>query len=156
MINYPHAYYLRFFLNKGINVIVWNYRGYGRSPARGCCRGPHPINITEDAVCVLKYLKDQMGLTGRIGVYGRSLGGIATAYLAEYVDMVICDRSFSNLHDVVKRKFFGDAALWLYKISTLPSWRTMNDINFLTRGLQSDERELARESIIGIQEKKVR
>ena len=29
MVNQPHAYYLRFFLNKNINVMVWNYRGYG-------------------------------------------------------------------------------------------------------------------------------
>jgi alpha/beta superfamily hydrolase len=32
MINYPHAYYLKFFLNKQINCLVWNYRGYGRTP----------------------------------------------------------------------------------------------------------------------------
>lgn len=31
MINFPHAYYLRFFLQKNINVMIWNYRGYGRS-----------------------------------------------------------------------------------------------------------------------------
>ena len=31
MINYPHAYYLKYFLNKQINVFVWNYRGYGRT-----------------------------------------------------------------------------------------------------------------------------
>jgi alpha/beta superfamily hydrolase len=31
MINYPHAYYLKYFLNKQINVVVWNYRGYGRT-----------------------------------------------------------------------------------------------------------------------------
>jgi hypothetical protein len=29
MINFPHAFYLRYFLQKGINVMVWNYRGYG-------------------------------------------------------------------------------------------------------------------------------
>ena len=31
MINYPHAYYLRYFLQKNINVMIWNYRGYARS-----------------------------------------------------------------------------------------------------------------------------
>jgi hypothetical protein len=31
MINYPHAFYLKYFLNKNINVVVWNYRGYGRT-----------------------------------------------------------------------------------------------------------------------------
>ena len=31
MINYPHAYYLKFFLHRHINCFVWNYRGYGRT-----------------------------------------------------------------------------------------------------------------------------
>lgn len=31
MVNYPHAYYLKYFLNKQINCLVWNYRGYGRT-----------------------------------------------------------------------------------------------------------------------------
>ena len=34
MINYPHAYYLKYFLNKQINCLVWNYRGYGRTKGR--------------------------------------------------------------------------------------------------------------------------
>ena len=40
MVNQPHAYYLRFFLNKNINVMVWNYRGYGLSKG-----SPDPTNI---------------------------------------------------------------------------------------------------------------
>ncbi len=36
MINFPHAFYLRFFLQKGFNVLVWNYRGYGLTKARNC------------------------------------------------------------------------------------------------------------------------
>jgi hypothetical protein len=31
MINYPHAYYLKYFLGKQINCLIWNYRGYGRT-----------------------------------------------------------------------------------------------------------------------------
>ena len=43
MINFPHAYYLRFFLQKNINVMIWNYRGYGRSKSYSCCRNsPSP------------------------------------------------------------------------------------------------------------------
>jgi len=36
MINFPHAFYLRWFLQKGVNVLVWNYRGYGLTKARRC------------------------------------------------------------------------------------------------------------------------
>jgi hypothetical protein len=44
MINYPHAYYLKYFLNKQMNVLVWNYRGYGRTKG-----SPNPDNLCRDA-----------------------------------------------------------------------------------------------------------
>ena len=81
-----------------------------------------------------------MGIRGKIGVYGRSLGGIATAHLAEYVDMVIIDRSFGNLYDVAYHKFYGWFAAMMFKIGSL-GWRTQNDINMLTRGIDSPARQ---------------
>jgi len=142
MINYPHAYYLRYFLAKGINVMIWNYRGYGRSSAkkRCLCLGPSnsttPQNIQQDAEEVLAYMRKDMGLKGKLGVYGRSLGGIATAHLADDVDMIIADRTFANLDDVVERKFFGTPALCLYKSLTQTRyWRSSNDYNFVNKGI---------------------
>lgn len=29
MVNSPNSYWLSFFLKKGVNVVGWNYRGYG-------------------------------------------------------------------------------------------------------------------------------
>ena len=80
-----------------------------------------------------------MGLNGKIGVYGRSLGGIATCHLTEYVDMVIIDRSFGNLYDVAYHKFYGWFAMTMFKIGTL-GWRTLNDVNIVNRGFDSKER----------------
>jgi pimeloyl-ACP methyl ester carboxylesterase len=61
MINYPHAYYLRFFQQRGFNIIVWNYRGYGRSHPVGCCspcrNQPRADNIQKDAESVLRYAR---------------------------------------------------------------------------------------------------
>eukprot|EP00350_Pseudokeronopsis_sp_OXSARD2_P006226 CAMPEP_0170548968 /NCGR_PEP_ID=MMETSP0211-20121228/7136_1 /TAXON_ID=311385 /ORGANISM="Pseudokeronopsis sp., Strain OXSARD2" /LENGTH=42 /DNA_ID= /DNA_START= /DNA_END= /DNA_ORIENTATION= len=37
-----------------------------------------------------------MKLKGKIGVYGRSLGGIPTSFLTDKVDMVFADRTFAN------------------------------------------------------------
>jgi len=37
-----------------------------------------------------------MGLKGKIGVYGRSLGGVPTSHMCDQVDMVIADRTFCN------------------------------------------------------------
>jgi dipeptidyl aminopeptidase/acylaminoacyl peptidase len=126
MINYPHAYFLRLFLHKNINVLIWNYRGYGRSHKNGCFGNfPTPENIREDADCVYDYLRNVMGITGKIGVYGRSMGGIATCHLASKVDMAIVDRSFANLEEVIDSKFFGAPAVALYKVATA-GWNSDN------------------------------
>ncbi len=143
MINYPHAFYLRFFLQKGINVLVWNYRGYGLTKAKSCCfkwkNSPSPDNFKEDGESVLNYLNTVIGVRGKLGVYGRSLGGIATCHLAKQVDMVIADRSFSNLHEVAERKFHGESARVLFKLAT-GGWRATNEIDFVKpRSCKDDE-----------------
>jgi pimeloyl-ACP methyl ester carboxylesterase len=78
MVNHPHAFYLRFFLNKNINVMIWNYRGYGLSHG-----SPDPYLIRRDSEVLLNYMKTKMNLKGKVGVYGRSLGGVVTAHLAD-------------------------------------------------------------------------
>ena len=135
MINYPHAYYLRFFLQKNINVICWNYRGYARSKGGMCCdKDPTPDNMREDSEAVLKYCRNELGLNAKIGVYGRSLGGIATSHLAQYVDMVIVDRSFSNLYDIAFHKFKGFLAVLLFRFGTY-GWNSDNHVRFYERGI---------------------
>jgi len=57
-------------------VVTWNYRGYGRSQGK-----PTPDNFKQDIDAILDYMKNKVKLTGKIGVYGRSLGGVATSYI---------------------------------------------------------------------------
>ena len=56
-----------------------------------------------------------MGLKGMIGVYGRSLGGIVTTFLAREASMVIADRTFSNFTSLSKRKFYNPISDILFK-----------------------------------------
>lgn len=110
---------------------MWNYRGYGRSHKSRCLAGqPSPENIREDADCLLAYLREVMGLRGKLGVYGRSMGGIATCHLASKVDMVIVDRSFADLEKVIEKKLHGMAAVTLYSLVT-PKWDSGNVNGFL-------------------------
>jgi len=51
MVNMPHNYWLKYFMNQGCNVVVWNYRGYGN--AKG---SPTPSNVKSDALKILKFL----------------------------------------------------------------------------------------------------
>ena len=71
--------------------MIWNYRGYGLSDGT-----PDPYNIRNDADKIYKYLREEMKLKGKIGVYGRSLGGIPTTHLADRADMIFADRTFAN------------------------------------------------------------
>lgn len=74
-----------------MNVLLWNYRGFGRTKGT-----PSPNILKHDGTVIFNYLRDKMGLKGKIGVYGRSLGGIVTTHLAEKADMIIADRTFGN------------------------------------------------------------
>ncbi len=76
MMNYPHAYYLKYFLSRKMNVLLWNYRGYGLTKGGG---NPTPENMKTDIHNIHAYLREQMHIKGKMGVYGRSIGGIPAA-----------------------------------------------------------------------------
>ena len=114
-----------------MNVLVWNYRGYGRSNGH-----PSPKHLTKDSDVILKYLKETMGLRGFIGVYGRSLGGIVTTYLADKVEMIIADRTFCNFKKLAVRKFYSSLSEYLFKFTSC-NWSANNDLNLLHKGVHT-------------------
>ena len=100
MVHASHNVYLRIFLDRGVNVFTWNYRGYGRSTGTST-----PEALKSDIEHVFRFVRTNLGCIGKIGVYGRSLGGIPSAHLSSLVNMTIVDRSFSNFNDMAKFKF---------------------------------------------------
>jgi len=100
MVAGANAYWLNFFLKRDINVVIWNYRGYGESEL-GLCQYYSPSMAKRDAERVLAHSVNYFGLKGRIGVYGRSIGGITATHLAgqypELVEVLIIDRSLREL-----------------------------------------------------------
>jgi hypothetical protein len=128
MVNHPHAFYLRFFLNRNINVMLWNYRGYGLSTG-----APDPYNVKLDSEVILSYLKDTMKLKGKFGVYGRSLGGLATTHLAEKVDLIIADRTFYDFDILADRKFHSFYSKYLFRFGTC-KWASISHKNTVYKG----------------------
>lgn len=57
--------------------MAWNYRDYGRSGGM-----PDPFNCMHDAESILKFIIKDLGLKGKIGCYGRSLGGTMATHVA--------------------------------------------------------------------------
>ncbi len=82
MVSSPNAYWLSFFIKRGINVFCWNYREYGKSRSRCCSGSISPYNSKLDSEKILDFLLNKIQVKGKIGVYGRSIGGITSCHLA--------------------------------------------------------------------------
>lgn len=127
MVNYPHNFWLKYFMNHGNNVVVWNYRGYG------CSKGsPNPYNIKRDGESVLEFCVKTLKLKGKIGIYGRSLGGIVACHLGSHakgIDLLIADRTLANFDTLTKRKMYGKSVYHAFNFFTC-GWEVDNDYNF--------------------------
>ena len=118
MVTSPNAYWLNFFLKRDINVVCWNYRGYGESEISTLeCVTPHKTK--RDAERVLAFVVNNAKVKGKVGVYGRSIGGIAACHLAaKYPDLIqtlIIDRSFDELQSVPEGKLKGKCTSVIFK-----------------------------------------
>jgi pimeloyl-ACP methyl ester carboxylesterase len=133
MITSPNAYWLNFFLKREINVVCWNYRGYGES-SLGCFENLDPYKSKRDAERVIAFIVNKLRIKGKIGVYGRSIGGLAACHLAnmykELVEVMIIDRSFKDLIDVAESKCHGWQTKLIFKMFTC-TWKCHNATNYV-------------------------
>lgn len=95
-----HNDFVDVYLRHGINVVLFNHRGFGRSEGL-----PSPQIVASDAVDLAKFLIT-VGVE-RIGCHGRSIGGIGAAAIAsalpDYVQWLCCDRTFGSLTTTVEK-----------------------------------------------------
>lgn len=84
--------------------MCWNYREYGRSESSWYSSHINPYNAKLDAERVMNFVLNSLKIRGKIGVYGRSIGGIASCHLAnkfsDIVEALIVDRSFNEFDDL--------------------------------------------------------
>ena len=57
--------------------MAWNYRSYARSEGV-----PDPFSSYHDSESVLRFIIKDLGVKGKIGVFGRSLGEVMATNLA--------------------------------------------------------------------------
>ncbi len=91
---------LKIFNHLGLNVLIFDYRGYGRSEG-----SPSEEGLHEDAVAAWRFLREQKHFDARqIILFGRSLGGAVAARLAAQVKpaALILESSFSSAKDVAQ------------------------------------------------------
>lgn len=70
--------WVEYYLDIGVSVLLWNYRGFGESNG-----DVNFENQREDAECVSHFLR-KFYKFDKIGVHGFSIGGIPACYLAGY------------------------------------------------------------------------
>ena len=84
----------------GVNTLIIDYRGYGKSEGR-----PSENGVYADALAAYDYIKSRPDLTEqKIVAFGASLGGAVAVDLAarRKLDGVIIDSSFSSAADMAK------------------------------------------------------
>ena len=100
--------WIDYYLTRGINLLLWNYRGYGRSTGK-----PTPNRLMKDGEILVDYLRANYNVK-KIGVHGESLGGMVASHIAKAknLEFLCADRTFSSLTDVA----FAGFGRFLYSI----------------------------------------
>lgn len=93
--------FLALFKRQGISVLTYDYPGYGTSTGR-----PNEAGCYAAIDAAYKYATEALGYSsGQIVLYGRSLGGGPTTWLAEKspVDAMILDGTFTSTFRVLTK-----------------------------------------------------
>jgi len=87
----------------GLNVFIFDYRGYGKSTGSPSEKGTY-----RDAAAAYDYLRKKRGIIpGKIIIFGRSLGGAVAVELAGEKEAggLICESAFTSAVDMGKNIF---------------------------------------------------
>jgi len=91
---------IKFFYDLGLNVFIFDYRGYGKSKGR-----PSEAGIYQDAQSAYDYLQARGDVNMKnIILYGASLGGTVVIDLATHRSsaLLVVESSFSNALDMAR------------------------------------------------------
>lgn len=96
---------LKIFNELGLNVLIVDYRGYGKSGGR-----PSEAGLFSDALAAYQYLRKEMRIGEQnIIIYGVSLGGSVAVNCASYVNAkaLVLENTFSSMRDMARHIFPG-------------------------------------------------
>jgi len=94
---------LKIFHDLGLNVLIFDYRGYGQSEGQ-----PDEAGLYIDAIAAWDYLIHTRGVRDQdIIIFGRSLGGVVAAQLGSHTSPVaiILESTFSSAKAMAREMF---------------------------------------------------
>ena len=114
------------YLEYNMDILFWNYRGYGFSKGK-----PSYTKLRTDVLELFDEVKRSYNYE-KFAVQGISIGGIPSIHLAsnrKEIELLICDRNFGRLDNIVQSFPCGKYLSYLYKILLFQS--TDNVDNYL-------------------------
>jgi hypothetical protein len=111
---FHHNEWFDFYLAHGVSLMLWNYRGYGRTPGT-----PSVRKLLRDGESVVQFLRSQKKAK-LLGVHGESLGGAIACYLADKcgAQFLFADRTFASISQAAYHNFGPVAKLLLKAVLT--------------------------------------
>ncbi len=94
----------------GISVLLFDYRGYGRSQGN-----PTEEGLYRDAMGAYEYLTKIRGIrASKLIIFGRSLGGPIAGYLASHQSAagLVLESTFPSIEAVARHHYFGLPMHW--------------------------------------------
>ena len=105
------------YLMNDIDILFWNYRGYGFSEGSA-----NFTNVCDDIINIYDHVLEHFHYN-KIAVHGLSIGGIPASYLANKrnINLIIADRTFGSVEDIINTFPFGHKFIYyLAKILFFP------------------------------------
>lgn len=114
--------WIEFYIGAGVNLVLWNYRGYGRSQG-----SPSLLKSQSDGMSLVRYIRETKR-NCKLGVHGESLGGSVASYLARsgLTDFLFADRTFASLGKVARYNF-GKFAEFAFKATGPKDYNAVQD-----------------------------
>jgi hypothetical protein len=115
--------WIRLYLELGASLILWNYRGYGRSKGKVSLE-----KMKKDGENLVNYIRTSKLHIKVLGIHGESIGGCIAIHLAKecLLDFLIADRTFASLRSVALFRY-GKLGYWLSCLARLEDFEYIGE-----------------------------
>jgi fermentation-respiration switch protein FrsA (DUF1100 family) len=140
--NITHPEHAKWLQRLNYNVLMVDYRGFGKSRGGG---KPTEAKVYEDAAAAWDYLTQKREIEPQhIFIYGHSLGAAIAVELATHhpdAAGLVAESAFTSVSDMASRDYWFLPTSWLLRLSfdSLPRVRTLKVPVLLIHGTQDEK-----------------